>query len=61
MQRIRSSKVEKSSTTAHLNAPTANNSGNKSAYPAQQSAAARSHSQNIAGGSSTADTVKASE
>jgi len=34
MQRIRSSKVEKSSTTAHLNAVTANNSGNKSAYPA---------------------------
>lgn len=61
MQRIRSSKVEKSSTTAQLNpAATASNSGNKNAYPgAQQSAAPRSHSQNL--GNSTADTVKASE
>ena len=37
MQRIRSSKVEKSSTTSQLNAAaTASNSGNKSAYPGAQ-------------------------
>jgi hypothetical protein len=33
MQRIRSSKVEKSNTSAQLNSVTASNSGNKSAYP----------------------------